>query len=503
MMRLDVTALRAAARQRLVSLARGPVVQSAGLPILTRLTGLPLLGSWLHHPVGVLALACGQPALAAAECEAALAGGRAWTRSIHRHLGKAQLGLGRLEAAERSLVRAAEQAPADRHNRLWLAETLLRQDRATEAETLLRGLLGEGMQRRWPHLMLVHALLRQDRAGAAIDHLIDAASRPGANLDEIPFPEYLLSLQVATRERSEALKPIVEHHPKHRELVTFQARLLSWLGDYGTATWLSCRALGVDRQALTRAIGGAFKPPAFLIIGQAKAGTTSLFDWLSRHPDISPPLVKEIHYWSQFRDADMAWYRAHFPLIPAASRCISGEASTTYLTYPTAPVVIARDLPEVRVICLLRDPVRRAFSEFQMFSRLGWERRGWEQVVAAELGMLGDCPLEVAEFDEWQARGCAGYLLHSAALPALRRWSGLFPPEQLLIIDSAELFADSAAAVARVFRYLGLPGHRLGAVAPVNAGHYPSMAPDLAQRLRDWFAPHQQALETFLNELHT
>jgi tetratricopeptide (TPR) repeat protein len=472
------------------------------LPILTQTTRLPLLGPWLQHPLGVLALAAGEPALAVGSLTKALAARRAWTKSIHRHMGKAQLGLGRVDAAEQHLRLALSAAPLDRHNRLWLAETLLRRGRAVDAEALLRGLLSEGLDQRWLHLMLVHALLSQGQPDAAINHLIAAATRPGACLDQIPFPDYLLSSPIVTRERAEALAPVCERHPRQRELVTFQARLLARLGDHGPSARLLGRASGRADAECDPATAGSLKPPAFLIIGQAKAGTTALFDWLSRHPDIRSPLVKEILYWSLFRDASMDWYLAHFPPIPADTRRISGEASITYLTFPSAHTAIARDLPDVRLICLLREPVARAYSEYRMFVRLGWERRPWEQVVNDELTGLGDCPLDPATLEAVRGQSGRGYLLGSAALPHLQRFAALFPPSRLLILDSAALFADPDASVGRVVRYLGLREYRLGSVQPVNQGHYPPMAPPLRQRLDDWFAPHQQALDTFLKELH-
>lgn len=502
-MRLGVGGSIRYVRRLVGSLARSRTLQCAGLPVLTQLTRLPMLGPWLHHPAGVLALAAKQPALAAVECTAALAAGRAWTGTIHRHLGKAQLALGQLDAAEQSLRRAVATASRDRSNRLWLAETLLRQDRAREAESLLRTLLAEGPDQPWPHLVLIAALLRLRRADAAFDHLIAAATRPGADVAAIPFPEYLLMPALATPTRAAALAPVVERHPGNRALATFQARLLAQIGDYTESTRLPRRASAGDPRGRDAASTGSRRPPAFLIIGQAKAGTTALFDWLTRHPDIEAPLIKEIQYWSRFPDAGLDWYLAHFPVMPADVGEISGEASTTYLTCPTTAAAIARDLPDVRLICLLREPVARAYSEYRMFQRLGWEQRPWDDVVAAELDALGDCPLTVAALDAQLARVRPGYLPRSAALPYLMRWSALFPSERLLILHNAELFSDPAATVNRVFRYLGLAEHRIGSVAPVNKGYYPPMAPALARRLRDWFAPHQQVLAAFLRRTNS
>jgi len=109
--------------------------------------------------------------------------------------------------------------------------------------------------------------------------------------------------------------------------------------------------------------------PSFLIVGAQRAGTTSLHRALIQHPNVlSPVLHKGVHYFDVAYPKGMRWYRAHFPLRSAGASvaartgatAITGESSPYYMFHPAAPSRITADLPGVKAIVLLRDPVERA-----------------------------------------------------------------------------------------------------------------------------------------------
>ncbi len=120
------------------------------------------------------------------------------------------------------------------------------------------------------------------------------------------------------------------------------------------------------------------RKPDFLIIGAQKAGTTWLWAMLNQHPGVQLPETKEIHFFggSETYAAGLDAYLAHFEGIP--ENRVTGEASTAMffdrvpywynkgreLVYddalPPVPELVRRDLGEVKIIVVLRDPVRRA-----------------------------------------------------------------------------------------------------------------------------------------------
>jgi len=125
--------------------------------------------------------------------------------------------------------------------------------------------------------------------------------------------------------------------------------------------------------------------PDFLVIGIKKGGTSFLYHLLSQHPCVEPAAFKDLHYFDFLFEEGVEWYRRCFP-VPRRKdgrRTITGEG-TPYLDWPSAPEKVAEVVPQVRLIDLLRDPVDRAYSEYQMVARKGREPRTFEEVVEAE-----------------------------------------------------------------------------------------------------------------------
>ena len=109
--------------------------------------------------------------------------------------------------------------------------------------------------------------------------------------------------------------------------------------------------------------------PDFLILGAQRCGTTSLYNYLAQHPSVGPlVLEKGAHYFSTNYDKSLAWYRSHFPMKwrAAAERrhgrpFVTGEGSPYYLFHPLAAQRVAKTLPHVKLLVMLRDPVERAY----------------------------------------------------------------------------------------------------------------------------------------------
>ena len=106
--------------------------------------------------------------------------------------------------------------------------------------------------------------------------------------------------------------------------------------------------------------------PDFIIIGVQKGGTTSLFNYLSQHPQISLSRVKEVHYFDVGYQFGVEWYQQFFPLEKDRHGKLVGEASPYYIFHPLAAQRIKQDLPSIKIIILLRNPIVRAYSNFQM-----------------------------------------------------------------------------------------------------------------------------------------
>lgn len=111
--------------------------------------------------------------------------------------------------------------------------------------------------------------------------------------------------------------------------------------------------------------------PTFLIIGAQKCGTTALHKFLSTHPQLLRPKIKEIDYFScdiRF-ERGLNYYHKHFYFKKSSSESnqYSFEASPSYFSRPNAAQRIYNYNPEMKLIGIVRDPVERAFSAWNMY----------------------------------------------------------------------------------------------------------------------------------------
>src|SRR5947209_14940507 len=182
--------------------------------------------------------------------------------------------------------------------------------------------------------------------------------------------------------------------------------------------------------------------PDFLIIGTQRGGTTSLYHYLQTHPCIAPATIKEVHFFDRRFHKGLAWYRGHFPTwiekyYAQRFRCrtfLTGEASPSYLFHPHAPGRIAKVLPHVKLIVLLRNPVDRAYSQYyhvveHSYGTLSFEEavRDEEERIAKERARV----LEDGRYDSYAFRHLS-YLSRGIYIDQLQVWMSLFPREQFL-----------------------------------------------------------------------
>jgi hypothetical protein len=241
--------------------------------------------------------------------------------------------------------------------------------------------------------------------------------------------------------------------------------------------------------------------PDFLIIGAQKAGTTSLFHYLEQHPQMRSPLRKEIHYFSNNFAEGVQWYRAHFPLQRQLSRDqITFEASPSYLFNPLAPSRIAELTPKAKLIAILRDPAKRAISHYLHSKRHGREPLSIEDALAQEEQRLAE-PLANSRFDDPACRHLS-YKRRGHYWEQLGRFRAIYPPSQLLVLSSDELFADPELVLRRVAEFIGIdPSFRFTDLVARNAApNRAPVSPGVYEELERYFRPHNEQLFRMLGQ---
>lgn len=185
--------------------------------------------------------------------------------------------------------------------------------------------------------------------------------------------------------------------------------------------------------------------PDFVCIGGMRCGSTTLWEMLRRHRGIFLPETKELHYFDREgrRDGidDEASYRACFA--GAASGQVCGECTPSYLTRERVCDRMARLMPRVRLLVILRDPVKRAWSHYGLRVRQGRESRSFERAIRAER----------AEESDW----VRAYIGWSRYAEHLGRFEEAFGRESLHVLFLEELVKEPARVLEGVWRHLGVP----------------------------------------------
>jgi sulfotransferase family protein len=241
------------------------------------------------------------------------------------------------------------------------------------------------------------------------------------------------------------------------------------------------------------------KLPDFIIGGAPRAGTTWLYELLDRHPDIhmAKPLKPEPKFF--LRDDEYAkglqYYSTRW-FADAAPSSIAGEKSTDYLESAAAAARIARDLPHVKLIFLLREPVSRAYSNY-LWSRMnGLETEDFATALRLEAQRERDLPerLKFTRPFSYFSRGLYADLLES--------YFNRFLNHQLLIAryeDIVERPSDVAAAVHGFLGVVPRPADAadLGVINP-SEGDGSGLPDDVRQELRGRYLEPNRRLATLL-----
>lgn len=230
--------------------------------------------------------------------------------------------------------------------------------------------------------------------------------------------------------------------------------------------------------------------PDFVIIGTQRGGTTSLYRYLTGHPDIGPALRKEVHFFDHHYEKGIDWYLAHFPVRGEVP--IVGEASPYYLFHRDVPERARRVVPYAKFIALLRNPVDRAYSHYQMRVSKGLESLSFEDAIDKEPERLsGDDPSGLT----WRHHS---YIRRGLYVDQLKRWVSVFPREQLLIIKSEDFYKEPEQILQQTLAHLGLQPWSPAKLKAHHLSEYADMDPVTRERLKEYFAPHNEQLYAFL-----
>jgi len=251
--------------------------------------------------------------------------------------------------------------------------------------------------------------------------------------------------------------------------------------------------------------------PAFIIIGAQKGGTTSLYQYLTYHPQILGSNMKEVQFFSLYYNRGVQWYKACFPANlrrklqsrMVGGPVITGEASPFYIFHPTAPQLIAKTLPEVKLIVLLRNPVDRLISHYHHMVRIGRENLSIQEAVRREEERLQGEYEKIRASASYSVYTYAtySYLARGRYIEQLDRYAEYFSRDRMLILKSEDFFTNTQVVYDQVLKFLGLAPYELTNLKPKNKGNYRKEEnSELRLELNQYFKPFNENLYEFLGD---
>jgi tetratricopeptide (TPR) repeat protein len=235
--------------------------------------------------------------------------------------------------------------------------------------------------------------------------------------------------------------------------------------------------------------------PDFIIAGAAKCGTSSIYHYLSRHPQVLLSHKKELDfYWKHFaRGVD--WYLAHFPTITDHPDWLTGEATPNYLRFPQVAQRIKDTFPQTKIIILLRNPVDRAISWHYHKLNTGLTKLDLATAIATEIARLATVSeAEIINTGYYEPDN----IMSSLYIYKVKPWVEILGREQFLFLKSEDFYLNTRENMEQVFKFLALPSCPQDNYPKVNAGSYQDVDPNIRKTLVEYFAPYNQQLEKYL-----
>jgi hypothetical protein len=265
----------------------------------------------------------------------------------------------------------------------------------------------------------------------------------------------------------------------------------------------------VNRYALATA--SHRRLPDVVLAGAQRSGTTALMAALHRSPVIARPRMgKGAHYFSYNHWRGFDWYRSQFPTDAQARRIERREgerflvydACPYYLFHPFAIDRIADELPDARILLMLRDPVTRAQSHWVHSTAHGHEHLGFAEALDAEADRIAGEEERMAGDERYYsaAHEHHSYVAKGRYAAQVARVLARFDRERVLVVPSERFYGDPDRVLAEVTTWLGTRPVGLDPDVDRNGYRYPAMDQDIKQRLATAFEESNEELFALLGE---
>jgi len=244
--------------------------------------------------------------------------------------------------------------------------------------------------------------------------------------------------------------------------------------------------------------------PNFFVIGVVRSGTTSLFHYLNQHPNISGALYDELGYFDDNYHLGVNWYKSLFPTIFTKKRIqkehgkfLSFDDTPFYVYNPQVVRRIHENFPNAKMILLLRNPIDRAYSNYNLpnFTKLTFE-----EIIQNEIDEINNIDLDSKDESYLVNDFYEKILPRGLYAKQLEYWYKIFPKEKIFIQSSEEFANNTHDVLNEIFDFLGIKQVKIPDITKQNVRKIPPMKQNTRDYLIEFFKPYNESLYKLINK---
>lgn len=241
--------------------------------------------------------------------------------------------------------------------------------------------------------------------------------------------------------------------------------------------------------------------PDFIVIGTVRSGTTSLYHNICEHPSVLPAAYDEIGFFDSNFHLGIKWYQSMFPKKSSVDEIknetgfgITGEDTPFYFWKEEVPKRIHELIPNCKLLTILRNPIDRAYSNYNLGKRSKTEMESFEDAIHEEMKRIKN-GLKREDFDHKSS-----YLAKGFYFLQLNMWYKIFPKEKIFILSTEELADNPIQTMNNVYDFLEIPEYKLINPHKKKLEKYEKMSDNMRNELINFFKPHNEKLFKLINQ---
>ena len=244
--------------------------------------------------------------------------------------------------------------------------------------------------------------------------------------------------------------------------------------------------------------------PDFFIIGVVRSGTTSLYHYLGQHPSIKNAAYDELGYFDDNYHLGVNWYRSLFPTKNTNKKIQNKHGK--FLTFDDTPfyvynpLVIKRilsDFPNSKIIVCLRNPIDRAYSNYNLLIN---PKYTFEETIQLEMNEIKNLQSELKDDSFLVDTFYEKILARGFYAKQLQLWYNVFPKDNILVISSEELASNTNNVLVEIFDFLNISNVEIKDLTKQNVRKFPQMNSKTRETLIEYFKPYNDDLFNLINK---